>query len=186
VRVNLATGLGFGGDAEGDDIAGFERLLGGALGDTLTGSAANETIHGLAGNDSIRGGAGADLLRGGDGNDTIEGGTGRDQMFGGAGADRFFFRAVAESAPDQALCDVIRDFQTGLDRINVSSIDAKPGTTGVNDAFGWSASFTAAGQARLTTVDGNTLFEANLDADADAEFAVLIIGTGVVQADFVL
>jgi Ca2+-binding RTX toxin-like protein len=70
VTVNLATGLGTGGDAEGDSLSGFEAVRGGS------------------GDDSLVGGDGADTLHGSLGDDTLEGGEGDDRLVGGAGANR--------------------------------------------------------------------------------------------------
>jgi Ca2+-binding RTX toxin-like protein len=63
VTVNLTTGTGSGGDAQGDTLTGIERLIGSAGDDALTGS---------AGNDTLIGGAGADALTGGGGVDTVD------------------------------------------------------------------------------------------------------------------
>jgi Ca2+-binding RTX toxin-like protein len=89
VQVNLATGAGHGGDAEGDTLVSIENLNGSAFNDTLTGDANNNVIYGGAGNDVIDGGAGTDYIYGGDGNDVITGGTGNDFEYGGAGNDTF-------------------------------------------------------------------------------------------------
>jgi hypothetical protein len=70
VTVNLATGLGIGGDAQGDSLSGFEAVRGGS------------------GDDSLVGGDGADTLHGSLGDDTLEGGEGDDRLVGGAGANR--------------------------------------------------------------------------------------------------
>ena len=61
VIVNLATGTGGGGDAEGDTLVAIENLTGSAQADQLTGNAGANTIDG---------GGGADQMTGGDGNDT--------------------------------------------------------------------------------------------------------------------
>ncbi|MGJ8598306.1 Ig-like domain-containing protein, partial [Sulfitobacter sp.] len=70
VTVSLATGLGSGGEAEGDVLTGIENLIGSAFDDTLTGD------------------SGANTLTGGDGNDILAGGGGADALFGGVGVDR--------------------------------------------------------------------------------------------------
>ncbi|WP_193227608.1 cellulase family glycosylhydrolase [Aureimonas psammosilenae] len=70
VRVELSTGLGFGGDAEGDRLTGIENVTGSAFDDTLIGSAGNNTLDGGDGNDTLIGGAGSDMLIGGAGSDT--------------------------------------------------------------------------------------------------------------------
>lgn len=57
---------------------GFEEILGGDLGDTLSGN---------AGANTLRGGPGNDLLLGRGGDDTFFGGTGFDTLVGGAGLD---------------------------------------------------------------------------------------------------
>ena len=58
VTVNLATGTGTGGDAQGDTITGVESLIGSAFADTLTGDANNNILEGRGGADHINGGSG--------------------------------------------------------------------------------------------------------------------------------
>lgn len=65
VGVNLETGTGFRGEALGDSIQNFQRVVGSAHGDSLIGGQGNETISGGAGNDSIEAGGGNDVLSGG-------------------------------------------------------------------------------------------------------------------------
>jgi hypothetical protein len=60
VTVNLASGTGNGGDAQGDVIVATENLTGSALADTLTGSSGVNTIDGGGGADTMAGGAGND------------------------------------------------------------------------------------------------------------------------------
>ena len=88
VSVNLASGTGIGGDAEGDTLSGIENLTGSAYADTLTGD---------GGANALDGGAGNDVLTGGAGNDTLHGGTGSDILDGGADTDTAVF--------DQAFSD---------------------------------------------------------------------------------
>jgi Ca2+-binding RTX toxin-like protein len=63
VIVNLTSGTGSGGDAQGDTLTGIERVIG---------SAGNDTLNGSAGDDVLIGGAGADVLTGGGGVDTAD------------------------------------------------------------------------------------------------------------------
>jgi Ca2+-binding RTX toxin-like protein len=72
VKVNLATGLGQGGFAEGDKLVSIENLIGSAFADLLTGDANANILNGGKGNDILVGGAGADALIGGDGVDTAD------------------------------------------------------------------------------------------------------------------
>ena len=70
VTVDLSTGTGSGGDAEGDTFANIENVTGSAFDDSLTGDAGANVLSGGAGDDVLEGGAGADILNGGLGNDT--------------------------------------------------------------------------------------------------------------------
>jgi Ca2+-binding RTX toxin-like protein len=70
VSVNLSSGVNIGGDAQGDQLIGFENVVGSAYADTLTGDAQANLLTGNAGKDTLVGGAGADTLDGGAGSDT--------------------------------------------------------------------------------------------------------------------
>ncbi|MFG1379695.1 putative Ig domain-containing protein, partial [Xanthobacter autotrophicus] len=90
VTVNLATGLGQGGDAEGDTYIDIEGIVGTAYNDVLTGDVFENTIYGGKGDDVIDGGGAKDVLYGDDGDDIIKGVSGNDQITGGAGADQMY------------------------------------------------------------------------------------------------
>ena len=105
VDVNLQTGVGYGGHAEGDELIGIEDVHGSAYSDTLIGDAADNLLLGFGGDDIIaggdghdvliahdgedqlHGGSGDDIIYGGSENDTVIGGDGHDSMFGGEGND---------------------------------------------------------------------------------------------------
>src|SRR5688500_9900297 len=70
VTVNLESGLGFGGTAEGDTLTSIENLIGSAHDDFLIGNAGNNVLTGLEDNDILKGGGGADTLYGDSGSDT--------------------------------------------------------------------------------------------------------------------
>ena len=72
VTVNLATGLGSGGDAAGDTLTGVEAVVGSTSADSLTGDGAANALYGGSGNDTLVGGGGADSLYGGTGTDTAD------------------------------------------------------------------------------------------------------------------
>ena len=91
--------MGTAGVAAGDQLFGFESLIGSSFDDTLTGSEAGSTLEGLGGSDglvgldgddNLFGGEGDDLLIGNGGKDSLKGGGGTDQLIGGAGADNFY------------------------------------------------------------------------------------------------
>jgi Ca2+-binding RTX toxin-like protein len=87
VIADLTSGIGKGGDAEGDKFSSIENLYGSAFDDTLTGNYLANSIWGNAGNDQIYGLAGNDYLNGQNGNDIIIGGVGSDTLIGEAGDD---------------------------------------------------------------------------------------------------
>ena len=70
VTVNLATGRGSGGDAQGDILKLIENFVGSDHDDRLTGDKNNNILEGGAGDDRLVGGAGDDHLDGGEGSDT--------------------------------------------------------------------------------------------------------------------
>ena len=78
VTVNLATGVGSGGHAQGDTLANIENVLGTSHADTLIGNASANVLVGRGGSNALRGGDGDDTLRGGDGADHLVGGGGSD------------------------------------------------------------------------------------------------------------
>lgn len=62
VTVNLQTGIGSGGLAEGDRYQNIEVVIGSSYGDRITGDNGDNIIKGAAGADTLDGGAGIDKL----------------------------------------------------------------------------------------------------------------------------
>ncbi|WP_162003449.1 calcium-binding protein [Microvirga tunisiensis] len=81
VVVDLTTGTGQGGEAEGDTLTGLEHVIGSEHGDQITGTAEANALNGLAGDDVLIGGAGDDDLVGGEGADVLDGGAGFDTVY---------------------------------------------------------------------------------------------------------
>lgn len=142
VTVNLATGLGAGGQAAGDVIVGVEnvrgsrasdhligddlanRFIGYGGWDTLEGGAGDDRLEGWRGHDFIDGGDGNDFILGGMDNDTLTGGAGDDTLGGGAGEDIFIFAAGSGN-------DKISDFSPSEDILDLSGASA--GFSGKSD-----------------------------------------------------
>ncbi len=78
VDVNLTTGLGSGGFAEGDQLINIEDLRGSFYDDALTGDEGVNRLSGDLGDDALYGMGGRDILLGGLGVDVIDGGDGTD------------------------------------------------------------------------------------------------------------
>jgi Ca2+-binding RTX toxin-like protein len=147
-------------------------------------------LFGGGGQDALFGGGGHDTLTGGDGADTLLGGGGADALSGGAGADTFRYDSASDSMP--GLSDLIGDFQTGTDRIDLGRIDANSHAAG-DQVFTWigSGAFAgggaaSAGELRLIETDGYQRIEGDTDGDGNADFVILFqTGTEpLVQGDF--
>lgn len=170
---------------------GATQGTGNALDNTLTGgTAAAETLSGLDGNDLLIGNAGKDALLGGTGDDVLRGMAGADLLTGGDGADVFVFTATGDSTTGQV--DTITDFTSGIDRIDLSAIDANSGLDG-DQAFTLigSAKFSGtAGELRVF-VGANGVMHVNGDTNGDglADFALKLDPLGStlpVAGDFLL
>ena len=94
------------------DNATHNVLLGNNAANTFHGGGGFDYLYGSAGNDKLYGEGDSDMVRGGDGDDLVNGGAGDDGLYGGAGRDTF----VTSSGHD-----IIQDFESGQDRIQVAS-----------------------------------------------------------------
>ena len=185
VRVNLGTGETSGGDAEGDEIAGFQWLRGGSGHDTLTGDSGVNRLFGGNGNDSLRGGSSNDRMLGEAGNDTLTGEGGADILIGGLGADRFRYLAIGDSTTLVSGRDALAGFSKAEgDRIDLSVIDAN-GTAAGGAAFNFIAgAFTGvAGQLRSFQSGGNTFVEGDTDGVNGANLQIKVMGLVAFAAD---
>lgn len=127
-------------------------------------------------------------LTGGDGDDVLNGGAGTDILVGGAGADRFVFRSATQAGIGTAR-DVIEDFESGVDMIDLSAIDANVRAKG-NQAFGENLVMgfsESAGQLLLAAVGGDLVVSGDINGDGLADFEILLRDvTGITRDDFIL
>ena len=166
VLVSLVSGIGSGGEAQGDTLSGIENL------------------SGSQGNDSLYGNAGVNVLQGWNGNDDLIGRAGKDTLTGGAGEDRFIFAAVGDSVVG-ADADIVTDFSRAQgDRIDLMGIDANSSAAGDqafsfigNAAFGHHA-----GELRYYQQSGVTYVAGDTNGDGVADFAVRIDGLFTIHA----
>jgi Ca2+-binding RTX toxin-like protein len=94
VTINLSTGRGYLGSAEGDVLLRIENVYGSNHNDTLIGDSGANELHGQYGNDVLKGGGGDDGLYGEHGDDILKGGGGADHLDGGVGIDTVDYSSV--------------------------------------------------------------------------------------------
>lgn len=164
------------GDAVGDRLMGIENLRGSENADVLIGSDFDNQLEG---------GSGADIINGGFGNDTIIGGGGADRLTGGSNVDVFVY--IEESIDT----DVITDFVSGVDKIDLSALVFNPVIQGLERLeFLYTEEFNsvdATGQVRYF-VDGSAIvLEISTDADRQTELNIRLENVQQILAnDFIL
>lgn len=214
IVVNLTTGEARNGNFV-DTLAGFERVFGGASSDRIIGDAAGNMLRGAAGNDLIYGLDGNDVLVGDAGNDTLIAGNGNDRLFGGDGvdnldgsagsdqltggfdidvmtggadADRFVFLDLEETFPiTGAGLDRITDFQPGVDKIDLTAIDARFSLAG-DQAFAFigTAAITGFGQLSYRTSGTTTIISVSVNTNAPLDIIQLDGIKTLTAVDFIL
>jgi Ca2+-binding RTX toxin-like protein len=182
VAVNLATGRGFGGSAEGDTLISIENVFGSNFNDTIIGTPDwhnNNKFYGGEGNDVLKGGGGDDyldgdngndvlsagdfghsVLDGGSGDDTLKGGGGYDTLIGGVGNDTADYSGVtayelfASLATGQGFNG---DSLSGIENlVGSASHDHLEGDGGVNVLRGMGGSDQLAGGGGADVMYGGT------------------------------
>ncbi|MDG4544483.1 MAG: Ig-like domain-containing protein, partial [Rickettsiales bacterium] len=160
VNIDLLNATLSGGFAGGDTLNGIENLTGsdydddllgdhgnnelrgGDGNDYLLGNGGNDIVIGGEGNDIVRGSSGDDILEGGNGNDRLYGdagndiiksGHGSDSVWGGSGNDIFVFEAVSDSTTVGNFFTRIKDFEDGIDLIDISALVVNNDITGFGD-----------------------------------------------------
>lgn len=176
----------------GNDVieggSGRDNILGGAGADTIKGGSGADFLSGD--NDAVAVTQhGADVISGGSGNDTIYGGGGADVLTGGADADTFLYKIGFGSSNESRVgqADRIADFEVGVDKIDVSFMDANGSAAG-NGAFNPNLAQNAAGAMWIESRDDGYHVFFNLDGGApEMEIIVDTVGDQVLTAsDFLL
>lgn len=139
-------------------------------------------VGGLKGNVSIAkgctvenaiGGAGRDVLIGNEASNRLKGGAGADTLRGGGGADIFSYDKASDSTPQQP--DLIEDFTSGTDKLDVSSVLKEAGLS----ALVFTERFTGrAGEAVLKhdAATGRSSLQIDLKGTGSGGFQVNSIG----------
>lgn len=140
--------------------SGNDYILGNSLDNILRGMGGNDVIFGLLGDDILIGGGGIDLLTGGSDSDT-------------------FVFADGDTGATASTWDLITDFESGTDLLDLSGIDSD-GSLGILDHFHFlgMGAFNGAGSLHyLYDSSGNvTIIEGDTDGDGTANFAVGLTG----------
>ena len=160
-------------------FAGNDTITTGAGNDTINGGDGNNTVNAGAGvnkvttgagNDTITTGAGDDVIISGSGSDTIRSGAGSDIITSGAGNDSI--AVGVDSVLDTVIfgstavtngSDIITNFVTGIDKLNLKAMTSQTSTTAVTGA--------------LTVTAGNVYFLASSvagNADSVAAAAAVL------------
>lgn len=182
-----------------DGGIGNDKIFGAAGNDVISGSVGNDIIYsgfgddrsfgghgadvifGHEGNDRLYGEAGDDVLRGGLGNDILNGGSGVDRLFGGVGRDVFHFK-LGDSK--HGAIDHICDFKTGVDVIDLSSIDTNMNKPGFQ-TLGFSQR-PAPNALWFSSADNGIYVSADVNGDRKADFTVFIVGlSSLDDVDFI-
>lgn len=157
VTVNLTTGTGSGGDAQGDTLTGIERVIG---------SVGNDIITGSAGDNTLIGGAGADVLIGGGGIDTVD--------YSGSAASVIINLPAGSGTGGDAEGDTL----TGITNVIGTEFDDQLVGTGVGTLEGRAGNDLLSGAATLNGDAGNDTLLSGAAAQA------LNGGDGVDTASF--
>lgn len=145
-------------------------------------------------NISIAYGAVIENAVGGSGADVIVANETRNLLTGGGGGDIFTFTqrdaqaGWTRSDGKKLQPDLLADFVSGTDRIDVSAIDAVRGTA-ADDAFafiGAAAFSNQAGQLRADLAGGRIRIEGDTDGDGLADLIILTSSPTILAGDFVL
>ena len=137
---------------------------------TLTGTNA---INGIGNNldNIIIGNNAKNKIVGKEGRDIITGNRGKDKLTGGEDADRFVYTSIRDSGPARKKRDVITDFSSFEDQIDLSQIDADPLTSGNQPlVFIGSEKFSEAGQVRFN----KGMLSVNIDGDLKSDMTILL------------
>lgn len=154
------------------------------------GNAAPEVLVGNAGANLLSGGWGEDRIVGKGGDDVIIGGPRPDELVGDGGRDTFVYADVTDSRAGPEARDFINGFIHGIDRIDLSLMDADPDQAG-DQAFTFlgTRGFTGAGaELNYASYGGNwNIVSADLDGDREAEFQIFVNLTHwMTGTDFIL
>ena len=127
------------------------------------------------------------MRSGDDGKDKLFSTEGVDEMTGAGGKDRFIFSHARADDTVADARDLITDFVSGEDKVNLLRIDADSATAG-NQAFVRVSQFSGnAGELLVSVEGGNMLLAGDVNGDGLADFVIELTGvTALAASDIVL
>lgn len=168
----LAGGMGAdvlrsgGGNDTLNGNGGDDRLYAGGGNDRLVGGFGHDKLYGGMGSDTLDGGGGNDSLYGEGGNDILLGNNGADRLTGGAGRDVFRYLSVGDSRVGAA--DVITDFDTRLDVIDLKAL---------NLTYVAEGDFRGSRSVRWEHIGQETHVTVDINGDHQADMLIRLQGT---------
>lgn len=154
-----------------------------------------ENAIGGLGNDDIRGNGANNRLEGGGGGDRLYGAEGGDLLLGGSGGDTFVYGGLGDSTLSsirsdgrKIAADYLPDFTSGIDKIDLSALDADALTAG-DQAFsfiGLSAFTNRAGELRFQLNHGQLELLGDVNGDGFADFMIASNAPSINAGDLVL
>lgn len=173
------------------DVKGITKS-GGTGPDTINGSVEADTLSGMGGNDTIKALVGSDV---------ITGGTGADKLYGGVDTvrDTFVFAKGDSGSSKQGAStwDTVFDFKSGVDKIDLSRIDADAFLSGTQD-LRYVTTFKKAvakdsvadGQYRLVDEGAHVRVEIDINGDTAADMVLRVMNVATlkpgISGDFLL
>lgn len=166
VHVDLEQGLGFSGDAAGDSLAGFEKLIGNEAADnnTYVGSQFADVIVSQADGDQISSGNGADTIELQGGAATVDAGDGQDTILRNRDFDELINSIYGSEIDGGDGIDTL-EFGHLIPRVN---IDLEAGTiqyveygdpvdevSNIENVVGTGSNDTISGDENDNVIDGN-------------------------------
>lgn len=133
---------------------------------------------------ALNGNNAANVIKGHAGVDRINGGAGFDTMSGGAAADTFIFGSVGQIGNALGARDIITDFLSGTDQIDLSNVDGNTTLAGMQPfTYIAGAAFSnVAGQLRLAS----EVLYGDTNGDSVSDFQIQLNGvTSLTNADFI-
>lgn len=163
VILNSAQGVTLSGGGAALTTIDASGVAGDFSSTATTSATASLSITGGAGDDTITGGGRNDTLIGGAGDDTITGGAGADTMTGGDGADTFVIAANTATSGAGAIsiataADVITDFTSGTDKLDVGAAAFLGNFTNIQQALAANAAAGVAARSAAFVTGENALY----------------------------